>query len=136
METPTPCAQDVNAAASGLPSGPESQQSGLPTSFPAGLLVVRYPGRMSEESIKVFKEHLEPMAKALNLGALVLDDGADAHIQTDNTALIAAMGAQVEAINRLAASNEALVQAMAEAGDEEGDEPRDTGTYMDGSPKR
>jgi len=135
METPTPCAQDVNAAASGLPNGPESQQNEQHTSFPAGLLVVRYPGTLSHEQSARMIQILEPMAETLNLKAMLLDAGADAHIQTDNTALIAALGAQVEAINRLAASNEALVQAMAEAGDE-GDEPQDQGTYLDGTKRR
>lgn len=129
------CAQDVNAGASGSQSGQLSQPSEQPTSFPAGLLVVRYPGHLSMEQAQRLSLHLEPMAAKLNLNAMLLDCGADAHIQTDNTALIAAMGAQVEAINRLAASNEALVQAMADA-DEEGSEPAPSGTYMDGSPKR
>lgn len=135
METPTSCAQDVNAGANGSQSGQPSQPSERPTSFPAGLLVVRYPGSLSQEHAARLIQHLEPMAETLNLNAMVLDAGADAHIQTDNTALISAMGAQVEAINRLAASNEALVQAMAEV-DEEGAEPAPSGTYMDGSPKR
>jgi hypothetical protein len=43
------------------------------------------------------------------------------------------MAMQVEAINRLAASNEALVQAMAE-GDQGEEQP--SGTYMDGSKAR
>lgn len=36
-------------------------------------------------------------------------------------------------MNRLAASNEALVHVMAEAEDEE---EQDQGTYLDGTPKR
>jgi hypothetical protein len=47
--------------------------------------------------------------------------------------LCTAMLAQTEAINRLAASNEALVQAMSEAEDEEEGQQ---GSYMDGSPRR
>ncbi len=135
--TTLPCAQDVIAGASGLPNGRQSQQSEQPTSSRAGLLQVRIPGRLSMEQAAYLQAQIEQTANALNLEPLILFDGAEASIQTDNTALIAAIGAQVEAINRLAASNEALVQAMAEAGgEEEGDEPGTSGTYMDGSPKR
>lgn len=50
------------------------------------------------------------------------------------TLLIAALHEQTAAINRLASSNEALVQAMAEGDDQDPDaEPR---VYMDGSPVR
>jgi hypothetical protein len=51
------------------------------------------------------------------------------------TRLIAALAAQTEAINRLADSNMALVQAMAET--EEADDPSAPPvSYMDGSPVR
>lgn len=50
------------------------------------------------------------------------------------TLLIAALREQTAAINRLASSNEALVQAMAEGEEQDPDaEPR---VYMDGSPVR
>lgn len=49
------------------------------------------------------------------------------------TLLISALHEQTAAINRLAASNEALVQAMCEA--EGMDDPPDAGTYMDGTPR-
>jgi len=48
--------------------------------------------------------------------------------------LIAALLAQTQAINRLAASNEMLVQAMAESGDMGEDVPPTQ--YLDGSPIR
>lgn len=50
------------------------------------------------------------------------------------TLLIAALHEQTAAINRLASSNEALVQAMAES--EDGDPDAEPRTYMDGSPVR
>jgi hypothetical protein len=128
-----PCAQDANAAASGSPIGQESQPSAPPTSFPAGLLQVRVPGVISQEQAGYLQAQIEETATALNLEPLILFGGAEASIHTDNTALIAAMHAQVEAINRLAASNEALVQAMAEAEDEEDEQP---GRYMDGTKAR
>jgi hypothetical protein len=50
------------------------------------------------------------------------------------TLLIAALHEQTAAINRLAASNEMLVQAMAEGGDMGDDLPPTQ--YLDGSPVR
>lgn len=48
-------------------------------------------------------------------------------------ALIAALLQQTQAINRLAASNEALVRAMAEA---DGEDPEhEPTTYLDGTPR-
>lgn len=49
------------------------------------------------------------------------------------SALIEALTLQTESINRLAASNEGLIQAMAES---DGDEPEPPRRYMDGSPAR
>lgn len=49
------------------------------------------------------------------------------------TLLIAALHEQTSAINRLACSNEALVQAMAEA---DGMDDAPSTSYMDGSPVR
>ena len=58
------------------------------------------------------------------------------HPQTDQmTALLSALTAQTAAINRLAASNEALVQAMAE-GETRDAEADARPTYMDGKPAR
>ncbi|MES2910606.1 MAG: hypothetical protein V4718_04420 [Pseudomonadota bacterium] len=126
----TACAQAVNAADSGLPNGPASQQSGQPTSSPAGLLVLRLPGRVSEEQMAALVAGVSPVAAALNLEPLILDGGADAHIQSDNSALLealslqtAALSAQTEAIHRMAASTEALILAMAEADGDDGMPP-------------
>ena len=49
------------------------------------------------------------------------------------TPLLQALSAQTAAINRLAASNEALVQAMCES---EGMDDLPSSTYLDGSPVR
>lgn len=50
------------------------------------------------------------------------------------TQLLFAMTKQVEAINRLASSNEALVRAMASDGDDDGEAP--PSAYMNGLPVR
>lgn len=133
MSTPE-CAQDVNAGASGSQSGQPLQESGQLTSFPAGQLIVRYQGALPAGAMQQIHEKLSPVAQALNLQPILLTQGSEPE-QTAHQALLAAIGAQVEAINRLAASNEALVRAMAEA-DEEGDGPGHSATYMDGSQKR
>lgn len=49
------------------------------------------------------------------------------------TLLISALHEQTAAINRLASSNEGLIQAMCEA--EGMDGAPDSGTYMDGTPR-
>lgn len=124
------CAHPVKSAAAGFSSTAESHGSEPQGFSPVGLLVVRIPCHVDMEQANRLKEALLPISKSLSLEVMVVDGGADAHIQTDNRALLAAMAAQVEAINRLAASNEALVQAMSEGEEEADPEPE---TYLDGT---
>lgn len=66
---------------------------------------------------------MTPVCEAMGLKLLLLQDGMDATVMPAGMAdLVSVMRAQAEAISRLAASNEALVQAMAEA---EGVDPDD-----------
>lgn len=130
----TPCAQDVNAAASGSQSGQPLQESEQLTSFPAGQLIVRYQGALPAGAMQQIHEKLSPVAAALNLEPILLTQGEEPE-QSGIAALVTALGTQAAAIDRLAASNGALVQAMADA-EEDGDGPGHSATYMDGSPKR
>lgn len=49
--------------------------------------------------------------------------------------LIQQLQAQTDSINRLAASNEALIQAMVEMDQAEADPDAESETYMDGTPR-
>ena len=49
--------------------------------------------------------------------------------------LIQQLQAQTDSINRLAASTEALIQAMAQMDTAEADPDGEASTYMDGSPR-
>lgn len=110
--------QDAKQDAYGCSNGPGSQQSGQ-----HGLLVVKAPNGLSYAQAEAMRKVLGSTAKEVGMKVLLLQDGMDATVVPAGMAdLVAVMRAQTEAISRLAASNEALVQAMAEA---EGVEPWD-----------
>lgn len=110
------CAQHVNGAEPGYGSGQPSPLSEQPSS--SGVLVVSYPSALSMDSSAMLKEALEPLIQKLGLKSVVLDRGGQARVQLDLTPLVDAIKAQTEAITDLAASNAALVEAIAQ-GDEE-----------------
>lgn len=95
------------------------------------LLVVRIAGRLSNQDAADIKQALAPMCQEIGAEVLVVDGGADASLHQNLDPLIAMMGKQVAAISRLAASNEALVRAMADA---EGDPPALVARGLDGRP--
>lgn len=101
-----------------------------------GLLVLRVrEGACDKEAMDAMADQLAPIANKLGLIPLVVEDTmAVEFLPCAPGELINALNAQAEAISRLAQSNEALVQAMAESGDY-GEDPPAT-TYMNGAPAR
>lgn len=110
--------QDAKQHASGCSSGQGSQLSGLD-----GFLVVKCPTPLSATQAENFRQAAQELANPMGLQALILADGMDAQvIPAGLDRLIAEMRANTASNNRIAASVEALVQAMAEA---EGVDPED-----------
>ncbi len=65
---------------------------------------------------KIF-EAVKPTAEALGVQLLIADSECSVQMHHDNAPLVAAIKAQTEAIGQLAASNFALVEAMAQDGE-------------------
>lgn len=83
-----------------------------------GLLVVRLPDHVTREHMDNLNQQLKPSADALGLRLLTIDGGADAQVfNIGLDGLAAEIRAQTEAIGQLAASNFALVQAIAQDGE-------------------
>jgi hypothetical protein len=80
------------------------------------------------------KRMLAPIVRSLSAELAVLPCGVSASFSPDLMPLVDALTVQTAAINRLAQSNELLVQAMSEGGDLP-DEGMST-TFLDGSPRR
>lgn len=94
-----------------------------------GILVIKTDQTLSFEHHERIRAMAEPLCDSLGLKCLVLDSGLTAGVHYDLTPLIAAIQAQTEAINALAASNCELIQAMAQAEDL----PTESKRYLDGS---
>lgn len=110
--------QDAKQDAHGCSSGQGSQLSGQ-----SGLLVAEYPGHLSPGQIERLEEVLKSVGEPMNLRPLILGGGVTAHVAPAGLdVLIQEMRANTASNNRIAASVEALVQAMAEA---EGVDPED-----------
>jgi len=107
----------------------ESQQSEQPRS----LLVVKVPAGIALQDMEHLSRYMEPVGKKLSAEVVICPDGMDARWQQDLSPLVSAIAAQTQAITRLAQSNEALVQAMAQDDPDPDELPE---TYMDGSPIR
>lgn len=121
-------ANPVPSAESGLPSGLPS-----PGQEPAGCLILRVPF-LSEQMFVSLKESVMPLAQSLNLEVMVLDASVEVEVRYSQDPILVALRDQIIAINRLAQSNEMLVQAMAEG---DGiDDGRPATQYLDGSPVR
>lgn len=113
----------------------ESSSAGLPSHTPGqeGFLILKYPKALTEEVVDRIRQTAEPLAQEMGLKCLVFADGMDATVvPAGMSELVQEMRAQSAAINRLAASNEMLVQAMAE--DQGMDEP-EPATYLSGRPR-
>ena len=124
-------AQGANAAEKKSSNSGPSQGNGQHTFSPVGLLVVKAHRTITQEDGDRMKALLEPIAKRLNLETVVVDSTADVAAHYDPSVLVEALTLQVAAINRLADSNEALVQAMAQ----EDDEDPEPSSYLDGRPR-
>ena len=98
------------------------------------LLVVKCPTILEIKDSQMIRSAMEPIALALGAEVVVADGGADVSLYQDLSPLVAAITAQTEAITRLAQSNEALVEAMAQEEPDMLELP--VSTYMDGSPMR
>lgn len=94
-----------------------------------GLLVVKFPGLLGKDAYNEIDQKVREIAQAQGLRHMVADGGADVSLLPagidsliqEMRAQREAMQAQTEVIGQLAASNFALVQAMAQDG-EMGDE--------------
>lgn len=93
------------------------------------LLVVKTSGMLSTQEANELEQGLQPLCQKLNAQVMIVDSRADATLHHDLGPLCQQLGALIDAMAkqhsvfcRLAASNEALVQAMAEA---EGNDPGD-----------
>lgn len=107
----------------------ESQQSERPKS----LLVVKVPTGLAQQDMEHLSRYMEPIGKKLRAEVVICPDGMEAQWQQDLSPLVSAIAAQTEAITRLAMSNEALVEAMAEEDPDMLDLPV---RHLDGSPVR
>lgn len=100
-----------------------------------GLLVVKFPGLLSKDQHLLIEQTVREIAESQGLQPLVVGGGSDvAVIPAGIDSLIQemraqreAMQAQTEAIGQLAASNFALVQAMAQDGEMGDDLPPTVG---------
>lgn len=116
-----------------------SAESGLPTGQPSvgpepeGFLILRVKGVLSQTMYEQARESLAPIGKKMNLQVMVVDEGSEVDVRYNHDPLVAAIRDQITAINRLAESNQALVQAIAEG---DGMDDMAPTTYMDGSPVR
>lgn len=63
-----------------------------------GLLVLRYPKRMSIEQLELLTETISPLADVLGVEPLVLDGGADARLEYVSSALLERVCAALEEI--------------------------------------
>lgn len=79
------------------------------------LLVVKCSRRMTDDQLIDIRQWIKPLTDKMGIEGVVIGDDLDVSVHHDLTPLVQAIGNQVAAINRLAASNEALVQAMAES---------------------
>lgn len=66
------------------------------TNCAKGLLVLRYPERMSAETQAKLVQALSPIADALGVEPLVLDGGADARLEFGNSSLLERLCVAVE----------------------------------------
>lgn len=107
--------------------------SPLPGQGQEGFLILKYPGPLSREQSDRLAERANELAAKMGLRAITVTDGIDATVIPAGIGeLVKAIGAQTEAVTRLAVSNEALVQAMIESeGMDEDFPPR---TYLNGKP--
>lgn len=119
-----PAKNESESSSAGLPSHTQGQE---------GFLILKCPSRLSDKQAERLREEAERFALPMGLKVLIVADGMDATVvPAGMSELVQEMRAQSAAINRLAASNEMLVQAMAE---EQGmDEPEPT-TYLSGRPR-
>lgn len=77
-----------------------------------GALIITTDEFLTEKQIGLLSGYAAAAAAELGLAPIVLDGGKKAEISHDLSGLIAAITAQTEAINHLAGSNMALVEAM------------------------
>ncbi len=86
------------------------------------LLVVKTPGPMADGQAQRLKLMLEPLCQEIGAKMVVTDGGTDVALYQDLGPLCQQLGALIDAMakqhsvfGRLVASNEALVQAIADA---------------------
>lgn len=100
----------------------------------ASLLTVQVDRSMTMDQVQALERMLAPIAKRIDASLILLPCGVVASLSPDLLPLVDAITVQTAAINRLAQSNELLVQAMGDGG-ELPDEAVST-TFLDGSPRR
>ena len=96
------------------------------------LLIIKPSQKLHPDQQRKLNESAEAWSKGSGFKAVVLGYGVEAEVHHDLMPLVDAITKQTEAIQKLADSNEALIQAMAEAEGLDEDD-REPGTYLDGS---
>lgn len=96
------------------------------------LLVIQWATPLHQEAQAKIYEAVKPTAEALGVQLLIADSECSVQMHHDNAPLVAAIKAQTEAIGQLAASNFALVEAMAQDGEMGDDLPPTVG--LNGKP--
>lgn len=91
------------------------------------LLVIQWATAMTQEVQAKIYEAVKPTAEALGVQLMITDSECSVQMHHDNAPLVAAIQAQTEVIGQLAASNFALVQAMAQDGEMGDDLPPTVG---------
>lgn len=99
------------------------------------LLVVTNPHPLTMEQRKRMEDSLAPIADRMGVQMLVLDGGVTAQLQPGIQGLLDEQKKQTAILERMAAQQSLLIQALAEDQDEQGPDARPL-TYMDGSPCR
>ena len=77
-----------------------------------GALIITTDHHLTDTQTALLSKYADEAAKELGLTPIVLDGGMKAEVSHDLSGLIAAITAQTKAINHLAGSNMALVEAM------------------------
>ena len=79
-----------------------------------GMLIYKSSSRLTKDNAIALGEVLKPMADEMGLGCFIMDVSDEIKIEYDIGDLVAAIHAQTEAITRLAKSNEAMVDIIAQ----------------------
>ncbi|MFL1404200.1 hypothetical protein ACJO2E_02500 [Marinobacter sp. M1N3S26] len=103
-------------------------------SEPARPLIVLKPQQyLTQEMMCHLRAHAERLIDDLSYDVLVVEHGLDAQVHSDVAPLVKAIERQTQAIDALAESNMALVDAMTQLDEDDG---AGATTYLDDTPRK